>query len=214
MYISGIYESDLLNHYASNINRFVDDHFHKGGNKHDLTEEEIEALKRESTAAVAASAEPQMRRPHSINSDLSGARGSTSDSTDSGLGVYINVNAQESIGKNGSLSNGGSTYPTEIVSPPMSELERRSRMLLRNGSLNDIHLMGQGMILADVEKHREEDHAMLDRRGDEAAAYFEEVDLPLAEMTPRFCHSCGTKYPNTLAKFCYECGNRRFVDIS
>ncbi|RWS31513.1 hypothetical protein B4U80_04632 [Leptotrombidium deliense] len=30
---------------------------------------------------------------------------------------------------------------------------------------------------------------------------------------PRFCHQCGTKYPITAAKYCYECGARRLGTV-
>lgn len=203
MYISGLYDNELYSHYAGSVSRFVDEHLR--GREH-LTEAEFETLKEESMASMGLldGQMQQTRRPHSVNSDLSvaEARGSTSDSTDSGLGAYGLNCSLESAGK---ATSG--TYPTaEIHSPPMSELERRSRLMLRNGSLNDIHhLMGQQESLALSQAHEEDDGST----GLVLPNYYaDEVDLPI-ELTPRFCHSCGTKYPNTLAKFCCECGNRR-----
>ena len=205
MYISGLYNNDLLklNHYKDNFNsQHIRD---KDGNNNNNNENEI------------GHKEPHMKRPHSMNSDLSATRGSTSDSTDSGLGVY-GSNVPEAIGLAKKLSNSSSnTYPLDIVSPSMSEMDRRSRLMLRNGSLNDIQFSGQdGMIILP-------DHDDDDLPGDlpitengriiNEHEYFEELPSN-SSMTPRFCHSCGTKYPNTLAKFCYECGNRRFVAIA
>lgn len=31
------------------------------------------------------------------------------------------------------------------------------------------------------------------------------------QRMPRFCYNCGTKYPIVSAKYCCECGARRFV---
>lgn len=243
MYISGLYDNEVINQYADNFQNFISEHF-KGGRrgggggggddsgKSDdpsmmMTEEELlEAYKQQQremmTGSVVVggggsgskkSSSGSHRRSHSIASDLD-ARGSTSDSADSGLGVIFGTS--EPI-KPGSLPM------AEILSPPMSELERRSRLMLRNGSLNDIqHLMGQqdGGGGANItvmtaltggggggsKSAHEGSPAMM-----MASSEFEgDVDLPPPELTPRFCHSCGTKYPNTLAKFCYECGSRRY----
>jgi len=205
MYISGLYDNELLGHYADNFNRFVDEHV-KSDHKNHLTEDELEVLKarlNRATQSVGSQLPMRRQRPHSINSEE--ARGSTSDSTDSGLGVYTNTNVHESAGieKNAQVNNVTATYATgEIASPPMSELERRSRLMLRNGSLNDIHLIGESIL----------PHLPLDE-----SHYYDEQDLmgsSANEMTPRFCHNCGTKYPNTLAKFCYECGDPRFVTVT
>ena len=198
MYINGLYDNELLNHYSDNFNQFVDESIHGVKNTGNRQTEE---LKQDSaitvTMPVMEGHQTTVRRPHSISSDIE-ARGSTSDSTDSGLGVYGNGNQE--IAK--AMMSSSVTYPPEILSPPMSELERRSRLMLRNGSLNDIHhLMGQ------------QDTGVIDSVEDaNGYEYSNEIalDLPV-ELTPRFCHECGTKYPNTLAKFCYECGNRRFA---
>lgn len=37
-----------------------------------------------------------------------------------------------------------------------------------------------------------------------------DVGIPEQRM-PRFCYNCGTKYPVVSAKFCCECGARRFI---
>lgn len=37
-----------------------------------------------------------------------------------------------------------------------------------------------------------------------------DAGIPEQRM-PRFCYNCGTKYPVVSAKFCCECGARRFI---
>ncbi|KAI2803006.1 Zinc finger C2HC domain-containing protein 1C [Blomia tropicalis] len=202
MELGGLYDNDLLMNQYDTIgyNRYVDGYL--------VTKVKDGIIER--------------KRSHSVNSDE--ARGSTSDSTDSGLGVYglqqlqpQQQQQQQQLQQDQSMSqqqrkNGSnnSNYPVaDVMSPPMSELERRSRLLLRNGSLNDIHLMEPEVMLADHRHHSNMDD------DEPLSQYFDEMGEKLSsttiDLTPRFCHNCGTKYPNTLAKFCYECGNRRFA---
>lgn len=231
MYISGLYDNEVMSNYADNFQSFISEHFKRRGANGDgdgedgeeVTEEELmEAFKQQREAMTGSVAlenggqqlQKRSGRSGSINSDLD-ARGSTSDSADSGLGVFGTAHEKAMA----------SQYPVaEILSPPMSELERRSRLTLRNGSLNDIdHLMRQqditvmtalnGAVVGGANiggsksAHEQENGISNNVNG---SYYDNEVDLPPPELTPRFCHSCGTKYPNTLAKFCYECGSRRF----
>lgn len=250
MYISGLYDSEVMGQYADNFQSFISEHFkRRGANGHggdgdgdgdgngeeeEVTEEELlEAFKQQREAMTGSVAletsggatqhrqqKRSGRRSGSVNSVDLDARGSTSDSADSGLGVFGTAHEKAMA----------SQYPVaEILSPPMSELERRSRLMLRNGSLNDIHhLMGQqqeitvmtalngGAVVGGgghVNNGKSAQHEQEETgqpRGGSSSFYDTEVDLPPPELTPRFCHSCGTKYPNTLAKFCYECGSRRF----
>ena len=149
MYISGIYDNDLLQRFGNTKPTYVPEYDGRG------------------TVNIERSASA-----HSVIS----ARGSTSDSSDSGLGSHLPPSDVP--------INPKDPKRTEIFSPSMSELEGNVKLNLRNGSLNDIqHLLDQ----------KDEDEASQQQ----------------SDLTPRFCHTCGTKYPNSLAKFCYECGSKR-----
>lgn len=201
MYISGLYENQVWTNYSD-----YDSGKRKGSKTHlhteDLEEEvEDELLKRENLSG--RSHPPLLTRENSANSDE--ARGSTSDSTDSGLGVAyisngINGNMLETVIEDGRNSKDRHDF----CSPPMSDVERNSGILLRNNSLNDLHLLNGNKHTIPPEP--------------EEMAYFMNSNSKLnSESTnelPRFCHQCGTKYPNTLAKFCYECGRKRFGTAS
>ncbi|UXI21083.1 hypothetical protein NH340_JMT07026 [Sarcoptes scabiei] len=156
---------------------------------------------------------------HSSSAQSDDARMSTSDSTDSGLGVIFNGgNGNQSIveratdrtmvrGK--SLERNGSkhssrTFRADVISPTMSDIETNNRLLLRNGSLNDIELFDRS---EPIEIGLMMNNANL---GNEFGIG---KSNEMTETKPRFCHQCGTKYPNILAKFCYECGSKRSESI-
>ncbi|OTF76692.1 hypothetical protein BLA29_011358 [Euroglyphus maynei] len=154
-----------------------------------------------------------IQRQNSANSDE--ARISTSDSTDSGLGVIgyamngctnqlletvnesdINLLKSRQSDRSGSKTSNRTFRADMISSPTMSDIEPNvNHLLLRNSSLNEIELDGNDSILIDHHHHQQQqivDH----------------------EIRPRFCHQCGTKYPNVMAKFCYECGSRRYETVT
>ena len=158
-------------------------------------------------------------RQNSANSDE--ARMSTSDSTDSGLGVIVggggggfglngctnqlletvnecdNINrlkSQQSNRSNSKTSN--RTFRADMInSPTMSDIEpiNNNHLLLRNSSLNEIELNDNSLLI----DHHQQKQQIIDH-----------------EIRPRFCHQCGTKYPNVMAKFCYECGSRRYETMT
>lgn len=167
------------------------------------------------------------------------ARGSTSESTDSGLGVVYGglVNSNGGIGKTDQ-----DFKRKEIVSPPMSvgEIEQGQRgsvvrgLSMLNGSLNDLHLIsgrtsgfGRERRLNSVDfdpteidsfdNYHTQVHFIQQQRQSkeplppsQLPGFDGTIEEEHARAIPRFCHNCGTKYPNTMAKFCYECGSRRF----
>lgn len=117
--ISGLYDNDVLKQFGTGLTQLL----HREESK---TEGKV------------------LSRQNSGASDE--ARGSTSESTDSGLGVVYGGLANSTVGKVGE-----DFKRKEIVSPPMSvgEIEQRSvgrgvvggGMSMLNGSLNDLHLI-------------------------------------------------------------------------
>lgn len=54
------------------------------------------------------------------------------------------------------------------------------------------------------------DHSKRSSSNDDSLPPVNHTGIPEQRM-PRFCYNCGTKYPIVSAKFCCECGARRFI---
>nr|XP_046909710.1 uncharacterized membrane protein DDB_G0293934-like [Dermatophagoides farinae] len=176
------------------------------------------------TTTTTTDSTTMIQRQNSANSDE--ARMSTSDSTDSGLGVVgygltngctnqlletvnendINLLKSRQSDRSGSKISSRTFRADMVGSPTMSDIEpTANHLLLRNSSLNEIELNGNDItesILIDHHHHHHHNH------------HPQQQQIVDHENRPRFCHQCGTKYPNVMAKFCYECGSRRFETVT
>lgn len=193
--------ADLPGYYNDNN----DNHYNHHGNH------------REDRISIHSNVLNGMTRHGSNSSD--DARMSTSDSTDSGFGVLvlgqnglINANGQlETVNERCQIKDGANSKNSVrsfradlIVSPTLSDIETNNRTLLRNNSLNDIELLNGNAIVSSTTAS-----SMINNNSSSNSSNSISSTHIVLDGKPRFCHQCGTKYPNMMAKFCYECGSRR-----
>lgn len=200
--------ADMAGYYNDN----GDNHYNHHNGNHRL-------LGTEDRISIHSNVLNGMTRHGSNSSD--DARMSTSDSTDSGFGVLvmgqnglINANGHlETVNERCQIKDGANSKNSIrsfradlIVSPTMSDIETNNRILLRNNSLNDIELLNGNAIVSN--NPNTASSLNNNNSSSNSSNSISSTNIVL-DGKPRFCHQCGTKYPNMMAKYCYECGSRR-----